>query len=532
MAYANSDFTNVSVTALNNLQNDPSAASWLAPLGYTATGKGFSVVSEVGQTAAIFATQSVQSSQAGSQGNIGAIFFTLNNNTSAKQTTYGWYSEARRFPLTGTTHAFESNIENFGDTANWTPASGLLEGITVAGWFSCGRYDAGAPVNDASAVAGIVKNGARFRRGLVFKSDSLDPFFGEAMSLPQDYGIGWYDPSNSPVPSGYLNGVSARFQVSSDSSYFFLQISRSRANGALVAAGDIGGAINFDVVNQPNGGLLGPAQVFSRYVGGNRLGLHVEGLNDDGAHVGISVLGQFNNAVTPTVDNELSLGNPSFRWGNLFLANSPVVTSDSRDKRWRGTLTPTEKNAIREIAKGVGVYQALDTGLGGQQGKALMHVGIKADDVVRAFQSEGLDAFAYGLVSEYPLMRGLEEVGSELVHATEEQSLEEEVLKIVDGKAIRSLESRRVSVPLYDMVPVVNVDGTPALEAARGGGRELGMVPRMHRIPRMVERPSKREVLKPVLGVDDKPRTRLGVRYEELSLAMLAVILQDGESPL
>lgn len=83
-------------------------------------------------------------------------------------------------------------------------------------------------------------------------------------------------------------------------------------------------------------------------------------------------------------------GEAGRRWANIYLANSPNVSSDARLKSAIADLTDAERRAAGKIK--ARTFTMLDTG----QRK----VGYIAQEVIEAMRSEELDAFAYGLVTD------------------------------------------------------------------------------------------------------------------------------------
>jgi hypothetical protein len=92
----------------------------------------------------------------------------------------------------------------------------------------------------------------------------------------------------------------------------------------------------------------------------------------------------------PGSDNSQPLGAATFRWSTAYLGSSPVVTSDEREKTWRGAPTIAELAAARRIIGELGFYQWNDAvaekGLDG----ARYHFGPRAQRVWAIMADEGL----------------------------------------------------------------------------------------------------------------------------------------------
>jgi hypothetical protein len=101
------------------------------------------------------------------------------------------------------------------------------------------------------------------------------------------------------------------------------------------------------------------------------------------------------NVFRPAVDNTKTLGDASFRWSVVYAGTGAINTSDERAK---DQVQDIEAAVLRAWGK-VGYVQfkfkdAIETKGDG----ARWHVGLIAQRVKEAFESEGLDAFEYGLL--------------------------------------------------------------------------------------------------------------------------------------
>jgi hypothetical protein len=93
--------------------------------------------------------------------------------------------------------------------------------------------------------------------------------------------------------------------------------------------------------------------------------------------------------VNPQANNTYNIGSPALRFANIYLVNSPDVSSDARLKHDIADLTEAERRAAAKIKAKTFRWNS-----GGQK-----KVGYIAQEVIEAMASEGLDAFEYGLVS-------------------------------------------------------------------------------------------------------------------------------------
>lgn len=104
---------------------------------------------------------------------------------------------------------------------------------------------------------------------------------------------------------------------------------------------------------------------------------------------------QANNSFRPGADNIYSLGAASYRASVVYAGTGTINTSDEREKQqWSSDLSPE----IRAWAKvEYGKFKFTDA-IEKKGDGARWHVGLIAQRVKEAFESEGLDAFTYGLL--------------------------------------------------------------------------------------------------------------------------------------
>lgn len=97
----------------------------------------------------------------------------------------------------------------------------------------------------------------------------------------------------------------------------------------------------------------------------------------------------------PVPDNVMSLGFSGLRWTQLYAATGTINTSDERDK---DLIEPVDAAVLRAWAK-VSFHQYKFKDAIEKKGDgARWHFGVVAQRVKEAFESEGLDAFAYGIL--------------------------------------------------------------------------------------------------------------------------------------
>jgi len=100
-------------------------------------------------------------------------------------------------------------------------------------------------------------------------------------------------------------------------------------------------------------------------------------------------------AVRPGDDNSATLGAASYRWSELFCGNATINTSDQRMKTELEAISPALIRAFDRIE--FGQFRWLEA-VERKGDDARVHFGAIAQQVIAAFEAEGLDPFAYGMV--------------------------------------------------------------------------------------------------------------------------------------
>ena len=102
-------------------------------------------------------------------------------------------------------------------------------------------------------------------------------------------------------------------------------------------------------------------------------------------------------AFWPGADNAYSVGTGSNRASVIYAATGAINTSDAREKQQIRPLSEKELAVAKKIKGLVRAFKFNDA-VKEKGEKARIHVGVIAQDVADAFQSEGLDAFEYGIL--------------------------------------------------------------------------------------------------------------------------------------
>lgn len=110
--------------------------------------------------------------------------------------------------------------------------------------------------------------------------------------------------------------------------------------------------------------------------------------NEDGntrQGTGIEIM---NNTLRPTADNLLNLGTAGLRWKAIYAVTNVISTSDEREKHDIQDIPEKVLNAWEKVNFKQFKFRSLDE----------TFFGVIAQDIVKAFESEGLDALGYGIV--------------------------------------------------------------------------------------------------------------------------------------
>lgn len=96
-------------------------------------------------------------------------------------------------------------------------------------------------------------------------------------------------------------------------------------------------------------------------------------------------------------DNTQTMGTATRRWSEIFAGNGTINTSDGREKTDIESLNASEI-AVAKRLKGLVRKFRFQSSIDAKGDAARIHVGVIAQDVKAAFEAEGLDPFAYGVL--------------------------------------------------------------------------------------------------------------------------------------
>ncbi|WP_286975751.1 tail fiber domain-containing protein [Pseudomonas sp.] len=115
----------------------------------------------------------------------------------------------------------------------------------------------------------------------------------------------------------------------------------------------------------------------------------------EGDDLGITLALTSGGNLIPGTDAAQDLASAGARINNSFFAVAPTVTSDERDKQ---QIKMIDDAVLRAWGKVEFMQYKLNIAVEGKGDGARWHFGVVAQRVKEAFESEGLDAFAYGLL--------------------------------------------------------------------------------------------------------------------------------------
>jgi hypothetical protein len=104
---------------------------------------------------------------------------------------------------------------------------------------------------------------------------------------------------------------------------------------------------------------------------------------------------RFNAPIAPIADNSLSNGTAALRWSQIYAGTGSINTSDERYKTKKADITDAVLDAWGKVE-----YQQFrfTDSVSAKGNDARIHFGVIAQQVKSAFESAGLDPFAYGIL--------------------------------------------------------------------------------------------------------------------------------------
>lgn len=281
---------------------------------------------------------------------IGARTVVICDNTNINRAGWANYIEAYKLPDVEAT-CLGQEITLFNDSGNTVRRNpyqqpGHGADIMVATWYSSGGYygdDGSGSFKEVdgtctAAIGMIGKEGGSWDRGIVIFDGALGES-NEALSMAGNMRLAWYDTDSNDENSAL--------------SAFVIGSRPSGSSGSLRAA------------------------IYNNSTGGN-------------------TVYDFNPVEFKALeDNAVSVGSSVYRFSQFYAAASNINTSDEREKQQISDLSEAELAVgaslkIRKYKWNAAVEEKGDA--------ARWHFGFIAQEVIAAFEAQGLDAFEYGAV--------------------------------------------------------------------------------------------------------------------------------------
>jgi hypothetical protein len=131
--------------------------------------------------------------------------------------------------------------------------------------------------------------------------------------------------------------------------------------------------------------------------------------------------------VRPISNNTASLGIAGARWSEVFAVNGTINTSDERLKEQIRELSDAERRVAVKV-KGLVKAFKFKHAVAAKGDDARFHIGVVVQEVIAAFESEGLDPFDYGIVCYDRWDQELADDGSVAIEAGDVYSIRYEEL--------------------------------------------------------------------------------------------------------
>jgi hypothetical protein len=132
-------------------------------------------------------------------------------------------------------------------------------------------------------------------------------------------------------------------------------------------------------------------------------------------------------ATYPIADNAYVLGTGSFRWSTVYAGTGTINTSDEREKQDIEALSDAELRVATSLKGLIKKFRFKDA-IQAKGDAARIHVGVMTQEVIAAFQAEGLDPMRYGIVCYDQWDAELDDEGNEITPAGDRYGIRYEEL--------------------------------------------------------------------------------------------------------
>ncbi|MCP1404420.1 tail fiber domain-containing protein [Achromobacter insolitus] len=188
-------------------------------------------------------------------------------------------------------------------------------------------------------------------------------------------------------------------------------------------------------------------------------------------------------SIRPNPDNTKSCGEATYRWTVVYATTTTISSSDARLKKIRGPLTEAEMRAWAKVQPVI--YQWLDAIADKGEDGARLHGGYIAQDVESAFTSEGLDPRRYAMFCEDDVFNTVKVKQMVSRQRFASETVRVPRIEVADGRAVQTFVDETTEIPLYEDIPLVDVDGNAVLDEK--GNAVMHQVPAMHDVEEEVE---------------------------------------------
>lgn len=217
----------------------------------------------------------------------------------------------------------------------------------------------------------------------------------------------------------------------------------------------------------------------------------------------------YDGSIYPAGDNTQTLGKSGNRFSTVYAGTGTINTSDATQKKWLGGWSDQEKAALKACLPLIGKFQFLDAIAEKGEDQARIHCGVIAQEVVKAFEDHGLDPWHYAWMCRDKKIVRTEKTRTESRPLMETITVQDEVVELTtDGRAVRKVVSIEVQRTKMREYPLTD-------EAGEDLGTHLG--------------PEMEDVTVTYVEETESPDEWIyGVRYEELAMALISVMVEPA----
>jgi hypothetical protein len=372
-------------------------------------------------------------------------------------------------------------------------------------------YASGADVPTSSIIANgetrIIDDGSELDK-LVTLSGNAVCWRQNSRAVPtygQHYLAGNWDTYINSVIAQRVNANGATFRGALVNSAGFIFITTPTTVGcmgiALYTSDADSTARNWAFLN--GNGTRADLDIMQSATQGGNPASGNSGLNlSSGRNLGVGIRGateklQVDGNIAPHTDNARTNGTASKRWSVVYAGTGTINTSDERLKDDIGEIPDEWLDAWGDVEW---VRYKWKDAIAEKGENARWHTGLIAQQIQRAFEARGLDAFKIGVLCSDPVKRNVLIVEKRRVPVMEEVDIEYLDQQVEDGRVVTTVRTKKEPQPKKQLLPAYNESGKPILD-------DNG--------PVMVEVVVTEEVNFERWEMEDTGETRMGVRYDE-----------------